>query len=161
MKLEEHNRASNQSISNHIDTNRIPMKKSIILKGQIMILSHPRYVYNQITKNIKNILKKLKNLIFLYRFRIDPWCPQSLRAGSRGPPALKNDKNINFFLNSFWIHESIQFFMANSMVISNLIKNPLKNQLKFDQKLLKKCFKIILGLSEVALTLWCPLPARF
>ena len=32
------------------------MKKSIILEGQIMILSHPRYVYKENTKIKKNIV---------------------------------------------------------------------------------------------------------
>ena len=54
-KLEGHERASYQSISNDNGTSRNPLKKSIILEGQIMILSHPRYVYKQNTKQIKSI----------------------------------------------------------------------------------------------------------
>ena len=57
-KLEGHNQASNQSISNDIDTSCIPMKKSTILEGQSMILSHPRYVYKQITKTNKKKIWK-------------------------------------------------------------------------------------------------------
>ena len=41
-KLGGHEHASHPSISNQIGTNRIPMIKSIILKGQNMVLTYPR-----------------------------------------------------------------------------------------------------------------------
>ena len=37
-----HEHASHPSISNQIGTNRIPMMKLIILKGQNMVLTYPR-----------------------------------------------------------------------------------------------------------------------
>ena len=46
--MEGHERASHQSISNDNGTSRKPMK-SIILEGQIVIVSHPRFVYKQNT----------------------------------------------------------------------------------------------------------------
>ena len=88
LKLEGHNRASNQSISNHIDTSRIPMKKSTILKGQIMILNHPRYVYKQNTK--------IKNILFSFYF---------LLAGR--PPARNSEEKIQRALARWIFSESV------------------------------------------------------
>ena len=41
-KFEGHEHACRRSISNQIGTSRIPMIKSIILKGQNMVLTYPR-----------------------------------------------------------------------------------------------------------------------
>ena len=59
-----HEHASHPSISNDIGTNRIPMIKSIILKGQNMVLTYPRGglrgKYLKIKKN------KKMNFYFLF-----------------------------------------------------------------------------------------------
>ena len=40
-KLEGHERTCRRSISNHIGTSRIPVKKSIVLNGQNDVLGYP------------------------------------------------------------------------------------------------------------------------
>ena len=111
LKLEGHNRASNQSISNHIDTNRIPMKKSIILEGQIMILSHPRYVDNQNTK-IK--IKKKKIKIFKITWKIIKfWGP----ARPPDPKISRPTPKFNYFVNILNIFDYFFDFLINFIKI--------------------------------------------
>ena len=49
-----HEHASHPSISNDIGTSRIPILKSVILKGQNMVLTYPRV---GLSRNIKNMQK--------------------------------------------------------------------------------------------------------
>ena len=57
-----HEWASHQRYQDDSGTDRKLMKKSTILEGQIVILSHPRYVYKQ---NIDENKEKNKKSFFL------------------------------------------------------------------------------------------------
>ena len=65
-----HEHASHPSISNQIGTSRIPILKSIILKGQNMVLTYPR---GELWRKYLKIEKKSKNwnfFLFLWSFLI-------------------------------------------------------------------------------------------
>ena len=64
-KFRGHEHARRPSISYQIGTNRIPMIKSIILKGQNMVLTYPR---GGLWRKYWKILKKSKNWNFFFCF---------------------------------------------------------------------------------------------